>query len=113
MRHPGEVQTCNFRNACGDPHSKETGERFLVDVAAWLDAISASSEVLTWTHCLCDVQACMLVQVMASRELNYPVLVTEQYPKALGKTVDEISGQMPEGTPVWEKTNFSMISTMY
>lgn len=51
------------------------------------------------------------MKVTASKELEYPVLVTEQYPKALGNTVEEISARMPEGTPVWEKTNFSMMST--
>ena len=45
----------------------------------------------------------------ACNELRIPVLVTEQYPKALGHTVAEldVSG---EGTRVFEKVRFSMLS---
>lgn len=39
--------------------------------------------------------------------LNLPVVVTEQYPKGLGKTVAEIAGNLPEQTEIVEKTAFS------
>ncbi|GHP02212.1 hypothetical protein PPROV_000096900 [Pycnococcus provasolii] len=41
--------------------------------------------------------------------LGIPALVTEQYPKALGHTVPEVSSHVADGTPVLEKTLFSMV----
>ena len=38
--------------------------------------------------------------------LGVPVIVTEQYPKGLGPTVEEISVALTEETPVIEKTSF-------
>jgi nicotinamidase-related amidase len=43
----------------------------------------------------------------SAARLGIPVLVTEQYPKALGKTLPEIAAALPEGTPVFEKLAFS------
>ncbi len=43
----------------------------------------------------------------AARELQIPVIVTEQYPKGLGKTIAELSSLFQEGWPVVEKTSFS------
>lgn len=45
----------------------------------------------------------------ACNELKIPVVVTEQYPKALGATVPEVVEHLPEKTPVIAKTNFSMM----
>ncbi|MGE3141177.1 MAG: hydrolase [Thermoleophilia bacterium] len=39
--------------------------------------------------------------------LGRPVLVTEQYPKGLGHTVEEVSGRLPEGVAPIEKLRFS------
>jgi nicotinamidase-related amidase len=44
-------------------------------------------------------QACAL--------LNVPVIVTEQYPKGLGRTVDEILPHVPESAAPIEKLSFS------
>lgn len=38
--------------------------------------------------------------------LGVPVIVTEQYPKGLGPTVEEISAVLTETVPVIEKTSF-------
>ena len=46
---------------------------------------------------------------LASKELDLPVIVTEQYPKALGNTVTEVSEVLPEGSMVVAKTDFSMV----
>jgi nicotinamidase-related amidase len=43
----------------------------------------------------------------AAARLGIPVLVSEQYPKGLGKTVPEIAAKLPEGSTVVEKTAFS------
>src|SRR4051812_7654743 len=45
--------------------------------------------------------------VHAAQLLGVPVLVTEQYPKGLGRTVDEIRAVLPEGFAPVEKTAFS------
>ncbi len=44
--------------------------------------------------------------VQAANVLQLPVLVTEQYPKGLGSTVEEVSEHLPTITPI-EKTCFS------
>eukprot|EP00887_Chlorella_sp_A99_P000306 scaffold13.g306.t1 len=46
--------------------------------------------------------------VRAAQALQLPIIVTEQYPKALGSTVGEVKELLPEGTPVVAKTRFSM-----
>lgn len=45
------------------------------------------------------------ILVESSQALNVPIVVTEQYPKGLGKTVEEII--LPENTPIIEKLHFS------
>ncbi len=44
--------------------------------------------------------------ISVARELEIPVLLTEQYPKGLGRTVKEIA-TVAEGLPVLEKMHFS------
>lgn len=45
----------------------------------------------------------------ASKILKIPLLVTEQYPKGLGKTIPELS--IDHACHVFEKTKFSMVTT--
>ena len=45
--------------------------------------------------------------VQAAKCLNVPILLTEQYPKGLGSTVDDISHVLPEAALCFEKTAFS------
>ncbi len=47
------------------------------------------------------------ILVRAAARLQVPILVTEQYPKALGKTVPAVQSVLPAGTPVVEKMVFS------
>jgi nicotinamidase-related amidase len=42
-----------------------------------------------------------------ARELNVPVIITEQYSKGLGKTVSGLFGLFKEDWPVFDKTSFS------
>ncbi|GIL44184.1 hypothetical protein Vafri_1709 [Volvox africanus] len=46
--------------------------------------------------------------VQAANVLDIPVMVTEQYPKALGSTVSEVANALPPACPVVAKTLFSM-----
>lgn len=46
------------------------------------------------------------VLVSASKEMDIPIVVTEQYPKGLGKTVTEISEGL-DNAQIFEKTLFS------
>jgi nicotinamidase-related amidase len=41
--------------------------------------------------------------------LDAPIIVSEQYPKGLGHTVPEVAEVLPEGTPVVEKMQFSVV----
>lgn len=43
----------------------------------------------------------------AAAELGLPVIVTEQYPKGVGRTRAEVASRLPEGTVLFEKTAFS------
>lgn len=43
----------------------------------------------------------------ASRELNIPAIITEQYPKGIGSTVSELKALIPEGSTILEKIEFS------
>jgi len=47
------------------------------------------------------------VAVRGFRVLEVPVIVTEQYPKGLGRTAPEISDALPDGVEIAEKTAFS------
>ncbi|XP_037071703.1 isochorismatase domain-containing protein 1-like, partial [Pollicipes pollicipes] len=57
-------------------------------------------------HFNCVVQSCSKL-ITAGRILGVPLLVTEQYPKGLGKTVPELDVQ--HAAVVAEKTKFSMV----
>jgi len=43
----------------------------------------------------------------AATRLGIPVIVSEQYPKALGPTLPEILAELPKETPVFSKLSFS------
>lgn len=47
--------------------------------------------------------------VDAANILEVPVVLSEQYPKGLAHTVPLISSKLKEGTPVVEKTSFSLL----
>ncbi|RMZ54677.1 hypothetical protein APUTEX25_003055 [Auxenochlorella protothecoides] len=47
--------------------------------------------------------------IRAAEVFQIPVIVTEQYPKALGKTVSELTEVLPKDAQVFEKTKFSML----
>ncbi len=46
----------------------------------------------------------------AAALLKLPIIVTEQYTKGLGHTVQAIAEVLPAGTPVIEKTSFSALT---
>lgn len=54
-----------------------------------------------------EVTPAIINAVEGFRVLDLPVVVTEQYPKGLGHTIDEILKVLPDGTSVIEKTAFS------
>lgn len=45
----------------------------------------------------------------SAKLLSIPVIVTEQYPKGLGSTVESIARELPESTPVFEKVSFNAL----
>jgi nicotinamidase-related amidase len=53
-----------------------------------------------------DMVANVKILVSAARRLDVPVLVTEQYPKGLGRTLPELRSLLGD-TPPFEKTAFS------
>ncbi|HXM36960.1 MAG TPA: isochorismatase family protein [Pyrinomonadaceae bacterium] len=51
------------------------------------------------------------LMVDAAKLLNLPAIVTEQYPKGLGHTAEEIKAVLPSGLEIIEKTTFSSCGT--
>lgn len=47
----------------------------------------------------------------SAKLLNIPVIVTEQYPKGLGKTVENVSNELAEDVAVFEKVSFNALDT--
>lgn len=56
-------------------------------------------------HGLEEVISNAKILVESSQILNVPLIITEQYPKGLGKTVNEI--EIPANVPLIEKLHFS------
>jgi nicotinamidase-related amidase len=54
-----------------------------------------------------EVMRNLKVLAAAARRLNVPVLVTEQYPKGLGHTLQELKEALPTGLEPIEKVAFS------
>ena len=54
-----------------------------------------------------DVAKAAAVLVEGAAELGIPIVVTEQYPKGLGHTVDPVASALPEGVEPLEKVRFS------
>lgn len=47
--------------------------------------------------------------ISAANTLDIPILVTEQYPKGLGNTVEPLKAVLPAGSEVFEKTYFNAL----
>jgi nicotinamidase-related amidase len=47
--------------------------------------------------------------IKSAKILGIPTIVTEQYPKGLGGTVETVKQSLAEGTPIIEKTAFSAL----
>ena len=45
----------------------------------------------------------------AARILDIPVILTEQYPKGLGNTLESLKNVLPENTCILEKTAFNAL----
>lgn len=54
-----------------------------------------------------DIARASAVLARGAAELGLPVIVTEQYPKGLGRTVDEVAEALPDGVEPLEKVRFS------
>jgi nicotinamidase-related amidase len=54
-----------------------------------------------------EVAAASATLVRGATAVGIPVVVTEQYPRGLGSTVDEVAAHLPEGTSPLEKVRFS------
>jgi nicotinamidase-related amidase len=54
-----------------------------------------------------EIAARLALLLQAARLLELPVIVTEQYPKGLGRTVGEIAAHLPADVSPLEKISFS------
>lgn len=70
----------------------------VIDVQeAFRKAVPAFDEVARGTVAL----------IRGAEAVDVPIIVTEQYPKGLGRTVDEVAGHLPDGVEPIEKVCFS------
>ncbi len=58
----------------------------------------------------CEMLDKGLKLIKGCQALNVPIVVSEQYPKGLGSTVEAIKGVVGESTPRLAKTTFSCVS---
>jgi len=56
-----------------------------------------------------DIEKNAVIMAKAAGILGIPVVITEQYPKGLGSTIQEIKDAVGEGAAYFEKTSFSAI----
>ena len=49
------------------------------------------------------------IAVHAASSLGIPIIVTEQYPKGLGKTVEDVKNKLLQNVSIYEKTFFSAL----
>ncbi len=56
-----------------------------------------------------QVAAASATLVRGAGAIGIPVVVTEQYPRGLGTTVEEVAGHLPEGVTALEKVRFSAV----
>src|SRR6267378_4183007 len=54
-----------------------------------------------------EIAARIATMIGGAKLLELPILVTEQYPKGLGHTADEIKAALPSDIEIIEKTTFS------
>ncbi len=54
-----------------------------------------------------DVARATAALVRGAQAMEVPIVVTEQYPRGLGRTVPEVSGHLPDGLEPIEKVCFS------
>ena len=55
------------------------------------------------------VERCTSILSQASQILDIPVVVTEQYPKGLGYTIETVQNFLSENAKTFEKTSFSAL----
>lgn len=51
----------------------------------------------------------MAMVIQSAQALDLPIILTEQYPKGLGHTVSQLRSLLPEQTPTFTKTSFSVL----
>lgn len=54
-----------------------------------------------------EVAGSVATLIDGAEAIGIPIVISEQYPKGLGHTVDEVAGHLPEGTDPLEKVCFS------
>ena len=74
---------------------------FIIDVQDKLVGMLKNSEEIVKNN---------TVLVKTAKKLNVPILLTEQYPKGLGATISEITGEINSDC-IYEKTSFSALET--
>ncbi|MDD2494804.1 MAG: hydrolase [Tissierellia bacterium] len=80
--------------------NKEDAVLMIVDIQGKLTvAMEYGKDVIKNTNVL----------VQAAKSFEFPIIITEQYPKGLGSTVEELKNEL-EGYPVFSKTSFTAIT---
>lgn len=81
--------------------NKEDAVLIIVDIQGKLTlAMEHGKDVIKNTNFL----------VKVAKALEIPIIITEQYPKGLGPTVEELMNNLGDGYPVFSKTKFSALT---
>ena len=78
--------------------NREDAVLFIIDIQERLSAVMKDKEeVINNTSIL--IEAC--------KEMDMPIVITEQYPRGIGPTVDEIKNIINDDVKIFEKTSFT------
>jgi len=86
-----------------------TGDRLLDRARSALLVIDLQESYRGKLHAEERVIAAAQRTLGAAALLGVPVIVTEQYPKGLGRTREEVAGRLPPHAARFEKTSFSVM----
>lgn len=78
--------------------NKEDTVLFIIDIQERLSAVMKDKE---------EVINNTLILIEACKEMDMPIVITEQYPKGIGSTVDEIKSRIKDDVKIFEKISFT------
>lgn len=82
-------------------------KRFLKKERTGIWLIDVQEKLFPLVDHACEIKEKICFMLQSARLLGLPILVTEQYPEGLGKTLAQIKDYLPSGQLIYPKTTFS------